>query len=156
MMKILELANWISLVAVLTVAMYQDIKMRKIKNAVNVTGVVLGILFAVLLPERKLLPAFVGFFVLLAVGIACWRLKLFRAGDAKLLCVVGTFLEWKMGLNILLLSILCGAVLGLPLVIRRMIKKEKELTKFPFSLAIALASVLGICFGYVWEWIEFM
>ena len=156
MMKILELANWISLAAVLIVAMYQDIKKRKIKNVVNVTGVVLGILFAALLPERELLPAFVGFFVLLVVGIACWRLKLFRAGDAKLLCAVGAFLEWKMGLNILLLSILCGAVLGLPLVIRRMIKKEKELTKFPFSLAIALASVLGIFFGYVWEWIEFM
>lgn len=155
MMKIIEVANWISLVAILVIAMYQDIKMRKIKNEVNVAGVLLGILFAALLPERELLPAFCGFFVMLAVGILCWQLKLFRAGDAKLLCVVGTFTGWKMGLNVLLLAILYGAVLGAPLVIRRLIKKEKELTKFPFSIAIALASVSGICFGYVWEWVSF-
>lgn len=155
MMKIIEFANWISLAAILVIAMYLDIKLRKIKNEVNVTGVLLGLLFAALLPERELLPAFGGFFVMLAVGILCWQLKLFRAGDAKLLCVVGAFNGWKMGVNVLLLAILCGAVLGVPLVIRRLIKKEKELTKFPFSIAIALASVLGICFGYVWEWINF-
>ena len=156
MIKFLEVLNWLCFAGVLGIAVLQDVKQFKIENKINVTGVALGILFAAILPERKLLPALLGFFIVLAVGILCWNLKFFRAGDAKLLCVVGAFLGWKMGLNILLISILCGALLGSPLVIRRLIKKEKELTKFPFSIAIALASVLGVCFGYVWEWIDFM
>lgn len=156
MMKILEILNWLCFAGVLGVAVWKDVTQFKIENKINVTGVALGFLFAAILPERKMLPALLGFFIVLVVGILCWNLKFFRAGDAKLLCVAGTFLEWKMGLNILLISIVCGAVLGIPLTIRRLIKKEKELTKFPFSIAIALASVLGVCFGYVWEWIDFM
>ena len=156
MMKFLEVLNWLCFAGVLGVAVWKDVTLFKIENKINVTGVALGILFAAILPERKVLLALLGFFIVLVVGILCWNLKFFRAGDAKLLCVVGAFLEWKMGLNILLISIVCGAVLGIPLVVRRLIKKEKELTKFPFSIAIAMASVLGVCFGYVWEWVEFM
>ena len=156
MMKIFELLNWLCLAGVLGIAVWQDIRLRKIKNEVSVTGVFLGFLFAAILPEREVLPALAGCFIMLVVGIICWNLKLFRAGDAKLLCVTGSFLEWKMGLNVLLIAIICGALLGAPLVIRRLIKKEKELTQFPFAIAIALASVLGVCFGYVWEWVEFI
>ncbi len=156
MIQILEITGWVCFAAVLIVAMYQDIRTRKIKNEVNVAGVALGLLFAVLLPERKLLPAVIGFLVMLAVGMLCWILKIFRAGDAKLLCAVGAFVEWKMGLNILMIAVVCGAVLGLPLIIKRIVKKEKGLTKFPFSIAIGLACAIGLTFGYVWELINFM
>jgi len=156
MIKILEIANWICFSAILIVAMYQDIKTRKIQNKVNVTGVVLGLLFAVLLPGREVLPALIGFLVLFGAGILCWKLKCFCAGDAKLLCAIGAFVEWKMGLNILLISLICGAVLGFPLVIKRLIKKEKESAQFPFAIAIGLASVIGLTFGYIWEWINVM
>lgn len=160
MMNILEYMNWICFAAVLGVAVWQDIRLRKIKNEVNVAGVLLGIFFAAILPEREILPAILGFFVVLVVGIICWNLKFFRAGDAKLLCVAGAFLEWKMALNVLLLAVVCGAVLGAPFVVWRLIKKEekkeKEGTKFPFSVAIALACVLGLKFGYVWELLTFM
>ena len=94
MMDVLRYANWVCFTLILIIAMWQDVKMRRIKNEVNVAGVVLGILFALILPEREVLPAIAGLFALLAVGILCWRLKFFRAGDAKLLCVVGAFLEW--------------------------------------------------------------
>ena len=156
MIKVLEIANWVSLAAILIIAMYQDITMQKIKNEVNVAGVLLGIVFAFILPEREVFPAFVGFLVLLITGIFCWKIKIFRAGDAKLLCAVGTFTGWRMGLNILLIAAVCGAVLGLPLVIKRIAKKEKEMTKFPFSIAISIACVLGLMFGYVWDIINFM
>ncbi|MBP3595451.1 MAG: prepilin peptidase [Lachnospiraceae bacterium] len=156
MMDVLRYANWVCFTLILIIAMWQDVKMRRIKNEVNVAGVVLGILFALILPEREVLPAIAGLFALLAVGILCWRLKFFRAGDAKLLCVVGAFLEWKMGLNVLLLAIILGALFGEPLVIRRIVKKEEGLTQFPFSIAIGAACVIGIRFGYIWEWLKFM
>ena len=150
-MKIIEYANWICFAVVLALAVVQDIKVRKIKNELNVAGVILGILFAAILPERKILLSILGFFVLLAVGMFCWRMKIFRAGDAKLLCVVGAFLEWKMGLNVLLIAIVCGAVVGLPFVIWRIAKKKKELTQFPFAVAIAVATMISLKFGYIWD-----
>lgn len=152
MSEVLEILSVLCFFGVLAVAVWQDIRMRKIKNALNVTGVVLGIFFSVFLPGRGVFSALVGVIILLAAGILCWKLKVFRAGDAKLLCVTGAFFGWKMGINILLLSVIYGAVLGLPLVIRRLLKKEKGLTKFPFSIAIALAGIVGVVFGYVWEW----
>ncbi len=150
-MKIIEYVNWICFAVILALAVVQDIKVRKIKNELNVAGVVIGILFAAILPERKILLSILGFLLLLAVGIFCWRLKIFRAGDAKLLCVVGAFLEWKMGLNVLLVAIICGAVVGLPFVIWRIAKKKKELTQFPFAVAIATATILSLKFGYIWD-----
>ena len=150
-MKLLEYIRWICFAIVLVLAVWQDIKTRKIKNELNVTGVVLGIVFATILPEQKVVFAVLGFIVLLVVGICFWRLKIFRAGDAKLLCVVGTFLEWKMGLNVLLISIICGAMIGFPFMVWRIIKKKKELTKFPFAVAIAVASIISLKFGYLWD-----
>lgn len=150
-MKLLEYFYWICFAIVLALAVWQDIRIRKIKNELNVTGVVLGLLFAILLPERNILSALIGVIVLLVVGIFCWKLNFFRAGDAKLLCVVGAFLEWKMGLNVLLIAIICGAIIGLPFVIVRIVKKKKELTKFPFAIAIAIAAIIGLRFGYLWD-----
>ena len=156
MMKAFEYVNWICFAGILAIAVWQDIKIRKIKNEVNVTGVLLGIIFAALLPEREILPAVLGFLTMLVIGILCWNLKFFRAGDAKLLCVVGAFLEWKMALNVLLLAIIFGAVIGAPLVVWKIVKKKKELTQFPFSIAITLACVIGLRFGYVWGMLEYL
>lgn len=129
-----------------------DIKTHKIKNEMCMLGMVLGLIFSVLSPDRTFLSAIIGFFFMLAVGFAAWLLKVFRAGDAKLFSVIGAFMGWKMGLNIFLISVLCGAVIGIPLVIRRLIKKEKGWTQFPFSIAITIACILCVCFGYVWDW----
>ena len=155
-MKLLEYVQWICFAVVLALAVWQDIRTRKIKNELNVTGVVLGIVFALILPERNVWFAILGFFVLLIVGICCWKMKIFRAGDAKLLCVIGAFLEWKMGLNVLLTSIICGAIIGFPFIVWRMIKKKKELTKFPFAVAIASASIIALKFGYIWDILNFL
>lgn len=148
------LINIICLFAVLGVAVWQDIRTKKIKNKLNVTGVCLGLLFAILLPERDILSALFGFFVMLAAGLLCWNLHVFRAGDAKLLCVVGAFLGWKKGVSCLLTAIILGAIIGLPLFLRRLYKRQKGLTKFPFSIAITAACLLGECFGYLLEIID--
>ena len=155
----LSLSEWINvscLFIVLFFAVLQDLKTQKIKNEVNVAGTVLGVFLAIVLPERDVLMSLLGVGVLFVAGLICWNLKFFRAGDAKLLCVVGAFVEWKMGLNILLIAVMCGAVIGLPFVIRRIIKKEKGLTKMPFSISIAVACIIGLRFGYLWDIISFL
>lgn len=150
------IVQYLCLAVVLGVAVWQDVRMRKIKNRVSVAGVVLGLSSAALLPGRQILDALLGFAVMLAVGMVCWKFHVFRAGDAKLLCAVGSFTGWKIGLNCLLISIIIGAAAGLPLLIRRLYRKEKGRTAFPFSIAIAISCVVGLVFGYLWEILEFM
>ena len=142
-------------ILILGVALWTDLTKRKIPNIINVTGVICGILLAAIIPERTVLSAVIGFFVLLGVGLVIWNLHIIRAGDAKLLCVAGSFFGWQMGLNCLLFSILCGAVLGLPVVIyTRFVQKKKEKTKFPFALAISIGCLLSMKLGPVWELIS--
>ncbi len=76
--------QYICLFCILFIAVIQDIRMRKIKNKVSAGGALAGLVFAVLLPQRHILDAFLGFFIMLAVGMFCWRLKVFRAGDARI------------------------------------------------------------------------
>ena len=148
--------QYICLFCILFIGVIQDIRMRKIKNKVSAGGALAGLVFAVLLPQRHILDAFLGFFIMLAVGMFCWRLKVFRAGDAKLLCAVASFTDWKMGINTLLVAVIFGAVAGLPMVIGRIWKKEGGKTAFPFSVAIAAGCIFGIVFGYIWEILEYM
>lgn len=151
MLKVLGYVELIGLFSVLLIAVYQDIKTRKIKNVLTVSGIAAGLVFSLILPERTFWDALLGFLLLQVLGIVLWKLKIFRAGDAKLLCVTGAFLGWKMGLNILLISSVCGAVFGIPLVVKRLIKKEKQLTHFPFSIAVLTATAIAISVGYIWE-----
>ena len=151
MLKVLGYAELIGLFSVLLIAVYQDIKTRKIKNVLTVSGIAAGLVFSLIMPERTFWDALLGFLLLQVLGIVLWKLKIFRAGDAKLLCVTGAFLGWKMGLNILLISSVCGAVFGIPLVVKRLIKKEKQLTHFPFSTAVLAATAIAISVGYIWE-----
>ena len=143
--------QYFCLAAILGTAVWQDVRTRKIKNRVSVTGAALGLASAVLLPERHIADALLGFFVMLGTGMLCWKLRVFRAGDAKLLCAVGSFTGWKMGLNCLLIAVLIGAAAGLPAVITRLCRREKGRTPFPFSIAIAAGWAAGVALGYLWE-----
>ncbi len=148
--------QYLCLAVILGAAVWQDIRTRKIKNQVCVSGVLLGLASALILPGMYILDALAGFLVMLGVGMLCWKFHVFRAGDAKLLCAVGSFTGWKMGINCLLIAVLLGAFLGLPLVILRLKKGKGGRTAFPFSVAIAAGCVFGLIFGYLWELIEFM
>lgn len=150
------IVQYICLATVLGAAIWQDVRTRKIKNQLCVSGVLVGFASALILPERHILDALAGFFVMLGVGMLCWKLHVFRAGDAKLLCAVGSFTDWKMGINCLLIAVIIGAFFGVPLIILRLKKGEGGRTAFPFSVAVAAGCVFGLVFGYLWELIEFM
>lgn len=143
--------QYLCLSVILGIAVWQDITTKKIKNHVSVAGAALGLIFALLLPGRHIVDALLGFVILLGAGMLCWKLHVFRAGDAKLLCAVGSFTGWKMGLNCLMIAILVGAVIGFPMVVYRIYKKKGGKTTFPFSIAIAIGCAIGLIFGYLWE-----
>lgn len=152
----MHIVGRIALVVLLGLASAQDIKERKIANKINVVGLLCGLLLSVFRPDITIGAAFLGAAVALGVGFVCWMCKIFRAGDAKLLCAVGAFVGWKMALNCLLLAIVVGAVVGLPLLIKRLMKKEKGFTKFPFATAITAGTLIGVHIGYIWEVINWL
>ena len=137
----------ITLVLVLVSAVWQDIKERKISNKTIITGLVLGLFFSALRPDITLPETFFGAAAAFAIGYVCWKLKVFRAGDAKLLCVVGAFTGIRMILPCFVYTIFAGALLGVPLFIKRMIRREKGWTEVPFSPAIAAGTLLVLGFG---------
>lgn len=150
----MHIVGRIFLVVLLVLASAQDIKERKIANKLNVAGLLCGLVLSFFRPDITFGESALGAAVALGVGFACWMLKIFRAGDAKLLCAVGAFVGWKMSLNCLLLAILVGAVAGIPLLIKRLVKKEKGFTKFPFATAITAGTLIGVHIGYIWELIN--
>lgn len=142
------------LMLLLGVASVQDIKQRKIPNKLNLAGFACGILCSIFDNTFAVSEAILGAAVALCIGVVCWFLKVFRAGDAKLLCAVGAFVGWKMSINVFLFSLLAGVVAGLPYVIFRLVRKEKGLTKFPFATAIMAGTIVGMHAGYLWEIIK--
>lgn len=146
--------DYVVMAVILCLAVIQDIKENKISNKLNVLGTVLGMLLALILPHRGVLDALLGVVACFLFGLLCWNLKLFRAGDAKLFCAMGSFLGWQLGLSCILYAIIAGSIIGIPkLILQRFVRKEKGLVKFPFAIAIAVGCVLCAIFGAIWSWI---
>lgn len=144
--------DYVAMAAILGLAVRQDVKENKISNKLNVLGTVIGMLLALILPHRGVLDAALGVVACFLCGLLCWNLKLFRAGDAKLFCAMGSFLGWQLGLSCILYAIIVGSLIGIPkLIVQRFIRKEKGFVKFPFAIAIAVACVLCAVFGTIWS-----
>ncbi|MDD6035302.1 MAG: A24 family peptidase [Lachnospiraceae bacterium] len=146
------LIDYAGVAVLLFLAMRQDIRENKISNRLNVAGTVAGVLIALICPHRGLVDALLGILACFLCGLLCWNLKMFRAGDAKLLCALGAFLGWQLGLSCILYAIIVGGVLGIPLLIwRHLIQKKKEFVKIPFAVPAAIACVLCYVFGTMWN-----
>lgn len=146
--------DYVVMAVILCLAVIQDIKENKISNKLNVLGTVLGMLLALILPHRGVLDALLGVVACFLCGLLCWNLKMFRAGDAKLFCAMGSFLGWQLGLSCILYAIIAGSIIGIPkLILQRFMRKEKGNVKFPFAIAIAVGCVLCAVFGAIWSWI---
>lgn len=144
--------DYAAMAVILFLAVKQDIKENKISNRLNVSGTVAGLLLALLLPHRSVADALAGVVVCFLCGFAGWILKAFRAGDAKLLCVMGAFFGWKLGLSCVIYAVLAGSVIGLPgIILHRVFRRERERTVIPFAAAVAAAAVLCVVFGAVWD-----
>lgn len=144
--------RYIVLIIVVGFAVYQDLTTKKIKNKLNCIGGGLGIFLSFVDSNFKLIDSVVGGIIAFLIAFICWRLNAFKAGDAKLLCVVGIFLGWKQFLNCFLEMILLGAVFAIIILIYKKLKKKSNVF-FPFSIPIALGCITGM-FGYIWNFIK--
>lgn len=139
----------------LLVAAVQDIKNRKIKNWWNLAGILAAFFLALFREDITVLEFFIGVLVAFALSFFCWKLRAFKAGDAKMLCVIGGLFGWKLFLCDFLLTILLGGAVGLCFLVYRKIrfrKSEKEVqekekrSKIPFALVIAVAAAVSWIF----------
>lgn len=94
----------ISIVILVSMALYGDIKEYKIKNKLNLSFILWGILYNMLMGNLKL--AFWGL-ILPLVLFPLFAVKMIGAGDIKLFCAIGAMscfphIVWIMGISILL------------------------------------------------------
>ena len=108
------------LAAGLLAASWTDWKLRKIPNRLTVSlaaaGVVLGILTGGL---SGLLGSLGGLTTGLAVGVVLWLLRIFRAGDAKLLAALGAMMGWRWLAACFVYGLVAGAAVGILLLLAK-------------------------------------
>ncbi len=151
----------------LVAACWLDLRQRKLPNSLTVACLISGLLLQVFAPTGQgllhptasgsegLTQAALAVLLMLCISLPLWRLKLFGAGDAKLLTALAAFVGLKGVLPLLLLSLSVGAVLAIwgMLLRRRRVHHSPEMIEsaapakvvsLPYSLAIA---------GGAWLWI---
>jgi prepilin peptidase CpaA len=102
-----------TLVGLLSVAACCDVKNFRIPNTLTVPGVVLGIALNSALPDGLgLTPALSGFALALLGLLPLYLLRIWGAGDVKLMAVVGAFLGPLGFFGSLLWSLVIGGVIA--------------------------------------------
>ncbi len=150
----------------LLVATVIDLKHYIIPDEVNIVGVVVGVLGAVVFPQmvgavdwlggliHSVLGIAVGFFVLRMVvflGKIIFRKDAMGLGDPKFLAMIGAFLGYKSVLLVIFISSLLGAIIGSVVVYG--FRKDKKDTVVPYGPFLAVAAYITLFYGkYLIDW----
>jgi prepilin peptidase CpaA len=103
-------AGLLSLVAAATAT---DLTVRRIPNAITVSGLSVGLALASRPTGIGMVPALEGAVLALAILAPLFLCRLFGAGDVKLATAIGTFVGPKAIVSILLATALAGGVIAL-------------------------------------------
>ena len=125
----IDLVVLLTLVILLGVVAWQDLKQHRISNRVVFVGVVLGFMFNGLMPQGQgfnspapgglgWLAGLTGLGMGMAVLLPFYWLRAMGAGDVKLMGVVGAFLGPGQVLGALLGTFLIGGVMALVIALR--------------------------------------
>lgn len=135
----------------LVAASFIDIDHFLLPDVITLTGVVLGLVGALLNPERSFLTAALGVFF---GGGVLWAIAYFYflyrkeegmgGGDIKLLAWIGAVLGWKAIPFVIISSSLIGSVVGIFIMMR---SKKGLKTVIPFGPYLALGAVLFLFGG---------
>ena len=113
------------LAGLLAAACVTDWRQRRIPNSLLVAAALAGLAWHALAPQGGglldcrqtgalgLATVAAAGLLMLVLGFALWKLKLFGAGDAKLLAVVAVFLGFRSVPMVLLATLVAGGVLAL-------------------------------------------
>lgn len=91
----IQFIQWIIWSLCLAVAVWSDCKTRKIPNYLILAGVIFATVLAALQGSTAFWNAVAGGSAAFVVGVLFWKIKLFRAGDAKLLWMTMQFAGWS-------------------------------------------------------------
>jgi leader peptidase (prepilin peptidase)/N-methyltransferase len=167
-----ETLKWCAFCALIIVLVFTDLRERLLPDAVNYTGLVLGLAFSFFtapvdgtarwlashlfdFPPPSPALSFVDAILGAAVGSALlWLVSeaYFRTrgregmglGDVKMMLLVGAFLGVKRTLLTILAGALLGSVIGLLFILARRKESNYEL---PFGTFLGMAAVLVVFFG---------
>lgn len=164
MMK-LQIADYV-LIGVLVVAVYSDLRFRKVWNWLTVSAIILGLglaWFAAGVPG--LVDSLKGLGLMLLVGLVGYFIGFIGAGDAKLLAGIGSLAGISSVAWVLAISAVAGGVMALAVMAAKYGTKhglgrigkgffkmaavrsvyagavDEKHTRLPYSLAIATAAL---------------
>jgi leader peptidase (prepilin peptidase)/N-methyltransferase len=135
----------------LVVCTFIDLDHMILPDEFTLSGIVIGLVGAILIPEREFLPSLLGVLVgggiLWAIGsiyAAIKKIDGIGGGDVKLLAWIGAVLGWQSIPFVILASSLVGSLVGVIYMIRT---KSNMQAAIPFGPFLAAAAVLYIFFG---------
>ena len=141
------------LVCLTVAAAIQDALDLKISNIISL-GVVIGAIAAAIIGgwDLGLWQNLVAFALILAVGTLLFSRGVLGGGDVKLFAALGLWADFGTALKLVVAILLCGGVLALAFVFRRLApsaaaKRSKPLRQkagIPYGVAIAAGSLLTI------------
>jgi prepilin peptidase CpaA len=103
----------LALLALLSAAVYTDLKERKIPNKITVSGLLAGLVIGAVLNGGSPLMPLAGAALAFLISFPMVALGAIGAGDAKLLTAVGSFVGPGGVLSVILYGALAGGVLAL-------------------------------------------
>jgi prepilin peptidase CpaA len=118
-MSLLSSLHLTALILLLLVAVYTDLKERRIPNKLTVSGLVVGLAFAAAMAGGVPTSGLLGAGLALVLSFPVVALGALGAGDAKLLTAVGSFMGPSGVISVLLYGALAGGVLALAFAFRR-------------------------------------
>lgn len=123
-----SLVRTIVLWGILGSAVWTDVRAYKIPNRLILCGVCVGVLTAVLEGPGAVAQSLICGPVMLGIGFLFWKLHVWKAGDAKLLWVVGHFYTLDRLPLLFACIMIAGGACAFLLLCRRRLLKER-LTK---------------------------
>lgn len=141
-----ELLFMLLLLSSLVVISFIDYKYMIIPNVITYSGVMIGLLYAIIFDYIKIVNSLLGIFIpaLLLLIVALIFKGGMGMGDVKLVAMLGAFLGYKYTLAGIFIGSVFGSIIGLALMGLGLIKRK---TRIPFGPFICFGAMLMIFFG---------
>lgn len=148
----MEWIGWLIVNVLLMIAVYTDVKERKIKNKLIAAGIIFGLLTAWGNGGmRGLLDSVKAAGIMLAVLFFLFIIKGIGAGDIKLFCVLAIFFPGR-AVSIVAASFFTAGVLAMGKMFLRWIRNETAFIKHEtmnFSIPIMVGTEIVLALKYI-------
>ncbi len=148
----LAFASTIALGCLLIIVFFVDLRHRIVPDVITLPGIAIGLGFAFVSPQTRLLDSFLGLLIgggvlyLLAIlGELVFKKESMGGGDIKLAAMLGAFLGWQKLFLVFFLSAFLGSVVGILAI--HLSSRVKEQRTIPFGPFLALASIASLFWG---------